>query len=137
MSDRLNRILVDINKKASISDIAEDQSPLNIQLSSVNRLHVEEVYIGGRICSPENFQTDLSNREWDRRLHPNSVFLETVDGNRVQLNLQDLDQFSVFPGQVVVCKGRSGFNQQFLVSQIFQVIHFDRFFFSIISSFWI
>lgn len=74
----------------------------------------------GRICSDS-----------EARLNQSSLMLETSRhvglGSRVTVNVESVDVFSLFPGQIVGVQGVNNMGRdQFLASKIFSVCHLSR-----------
>ncbi|RCI02079.1 DNA-directed DNA polymerase alpha subunit pol12, partial [Rhizopus stolonifer] len=82
-----------------------------IELSNPTRPHQEPIYTCGRICSDS-----------EDKLNETSVLLQTSKdlgmGRRVKLDLAGLEQYSLFPGQIVGLYGRNTNGEVFSVERI-------------------
>jgi hypothetical protein len=115
-----NQMLSNLNVNVSgvkMEDGDEYESG-KFELADFERPHQTEVYIAGIVSAPEVLQNSLENRKFDRKLDPSSVFLESEYGELIQLNLDLLESFSIFPGQFVIAKGTNPHGRIFHVSSL-------------------
>ncbi|ODV58468.1 DNA-directed DNA polymerase alpha subunit POL12, partial [Ascoidea rubescens DSM 1968] len=79
----------------------------------------DEIITVGRIVS------DSPISDFDTILNSNSLSLETSRisgiGNRISLNLSNLNSYSFFPGQIVAFKGKNISGQSFIVNEVVEL----------------
>ncbi|XP_058947693.2 DNA polymerase alpha subunit B [Pocillopora verrucosa] len=105
------------DKAAVLSDLIDDmaeklQESLGIEeFSSLSIPTQEEVSVIGRVCCDSN-----------GKLNAQSVILEgsqeISSGQRIKLDLSELRQFTVFPGQVIATQGLNSTGQKLVVNKI-------------------
>lgn len=97
----------------------------DVGLSSVNRPLHQGSLIGGVICGADSVHQSNCDRRWSQKLGPDTVCLESFHGEpgaRIMLNLDNITDCSVFPGQIIVARGACpNVGSSFLVSEIFTV----------------
>jgi hypothetical protein len=94
-----------------------------VHLENMVQPQQAEVYMAGIICTPDTLQTSFEKRMFDRKLDNLTVFLEVWDGQGecIQLNLESVGNFSLFPGQAVLVKGTNPDGRQFHVTSMLTV----------------
>jgi DNA polymerase alpha subunit B len=74
----------------------------------------EEVTVAGRVCCDSH-----------GKLNPKSVVLEgsidTSSGKTIPVDLSQLKEYALFPGQVVAMAGHNSTGQKFVASKLFEV----------------
>ncbi|KAL9953110.1 hypothetical protein ACROYT_G040470 [Oculina patagonica] len=106
-----------VDKAAVLSELIDDmaeklQASLGVEeFSSLCVPTQEEVSVIGRICCDSN-----------GKLNPQSVILEgsqeLSSGQRIKLDLSEMRQFALFPGQVVAIEGVNSTGQKLVVNKI-------------------
>lgn len=116
IDERIDVLGERITKKHELlKTVDNDGKESTSQLAHVALPNQEEVTVVGRIC------LDAAG---EGKLNAKSVILEgsrmTSSGARVQLNLDNLPSFAIFPGQIVAAKGINATGTNFLPSMIYQ-----------------
>lgn len=74
----------------------------------------EEVTVAGRVCCDSN-----------GKLNPKSVVLEgsidTSSGKTIPVDLSQLKEYALFPGQIVAMTGHNSTGQKFVASKLYEV----------------
>lgn len=109
---RLTDEIVASEEDEKMTDTDTDPNQTNIELADINVPAQNLVYMGGRIVS-----------EHEGRLNTNSLFLEgdlsTSSGRKVKLDVSNVENYSIFPNQVVVLKARNPSGREIVAEKIY------------------
>lgn len=110
------------------ADVLDDQIDTMASIILENKKDIElsnpclssqfDIYCCGRIVP----DSPLYDKSSNQTLNASALYLETSRlsgvGQRVPLNLSELEEYSLFPGQIVFLKGRNPTGQEFSVKEI-------------------
>eukprot|EP00053_Salpingoeca_punica_P011715 m.104425 g.104425 ORF g.104425 m.104425 type:complete len:664 (-) comp15756_c0_seq2:1515-3506(-) len=128
LDERINKMGKDIAKKHNVFAAAaqdtkmetDDKTAVDAEAPPQTFSHVAQAVqsravVAGRICV---------DAVGDARLNAQSILLEgsreTSNGERVKLDVSELAEFSLFPGQIVVCDGSNSTGECFVPRTIHQ-----------------
>ncbi|XP_053377619.1 DNA polymerase alpha subunit B-like isoform X1 [Mercenaria mercenaria] len=108
-------------KRDVLNDMIEDMAEHLQKIHKIEEyMHValptqEEVTVAGRICCDSN-----------GKLNPKSVVLEgsidTSSGKTIPVDLSQLKEYALFPGQLVAMAGHNSTGQKFVASKLFESV---------------
>jgi len=108
MRERLKALTDQIVANHKLKERAEAHGE-DFALARVNQVSQDLVWFCGRICA----EGDTAS------MNESSVMLEGVNGRRVKLDLANVGEFAVFPGQIVVVRGSNSTSECITVREIF------------------
>lgn len=112
------------------ADVLDDQIDSMTQLFQENQDRSDIQFGNPCLCSQFDIlscgrivpDSPLYDKSANQALNATTLYLETSRltgiGQRVPLNLNHLDEYSLFPGQIVCLKGRNPTGQSFIVQEI-------------------
>lgn len=113
------------------ADVLDDQIDTFAQIYQQNIGKSDTQF--GNPCLPSQFDIICSGRivpdstayDHSHQLNASSLFLETSRmsgiGQRIPLDISQLNQYSFFPGQIVILKGKNPTGNTFIVQEILQI----------------
>ncbi|XP_066282662.1 DNA polymerase alpha subunit B-like isoform X2 [Branchiostoma lanceolatum] len=124
LTERYKHMFYKVNDKSNVlNDMIEDMASQLQQSHQIENLqHLawpcqEPITVSGRVCC------DMSTG----RLNAHSVLLEgsteTSAGKTVHLDLSEVTEYSLFPGQIVACDGLNSTGSKLVVSKFYQGVH--------------
>ncbi|KAI9297475.1 hypothetical protein K502DRAFT_340183 [Neoconidiobolus thromboides FSU 785] len=109
--------IYDLGEKI-IFELKNENSEKEITFSDPSSTSQQDIYCIGRISYDQTEDSQIT------KLDKDNIYFEALVNNnnftKVLLNIQQLNQFSFFPGQIIALKGKNPSGKEFIINQVIQ-----------------